>query len=296
MIGEKRDDPNGLMPVWDALVAIYHEIKKICDRHGLCYYMSDGNALGAMRHGGFIPWDDDFDLTMPRPDYQRFIDYAQTELPRWLAFVDWRNTPEFAFYFGKVQVTDEERVRAVERQIDFQLSNGLFVDIFPLDGYPETRAGRLRLRVRKFALNQIMRFRSDTFSEQRGVMARAAWMLGGLLSLFVLRSRTVVDFRQIHERDFLRYPYETSKWVGRCCTACTVLCRPPMRKEDWGRPIWIEFYKGEKFPLPHDVTSTLENEYGDWRTLPSESERHPTHDYGFRCPWWLGPTRKGGVS
>ena len=285
------EDPFGLAPVWDAAVDIYHEIKKICDRHGLRYYMSDGNALGAERHGTFIPWDDDFDLSMPRPDYVRFVEYAEKELPAWLKFVDWENTPEFKFYFGKVQMVDEARVLAVERQVGHRLSNGLFVDIFPIDGYPKGRLDRWRLRASDLMLNLMCRYRTASLSSQKGIVEKIAWILGGGLSMVAMGLRSEADLRSAHERNFLKFPYDQSEFVGRCCTASSVLCREPMLRSSWGVPRMVEFYRGESFPLPQDTPAVLRNEYGDWRQLPPEDQRHPTHEYPQRVPWWIGPTR-----
>lgn len=286
----KIDDPFGLSPVWDAAVEVYHEVARICKRHGLRYYMSDGNALGAMRHGGFIPWDDDFDLTMPRPDYDRFIQYAKTELPPNLKFVNWENTPEFKMYFGKVQETSEEKVRALESKVGYRLSNGIFIDIFPLDGYPKSRIMRKVLRAHGLLLNLMARYRFGRFASQVGFANKLAWLCGLAFAPLGLKYRTELDFRSAHERNLRKISFENAQFVGRCCTTNTVLCRKPMLKSAWGEARWVEFYKGEEFPLPFDTDEILHNEYGDWRTMPDEKDRHPTHEYETRSPWWLGPT------
>ena len=135
----KSEDPFGLRPLWDASLGIYREIAKICERHGLRYYVTDGTALGAVRHKGFIPWDDDFDMSMPRPDYEKFKKIFMAELPPHLKFVDFHNTPEFGLLFGKVQDCRRDKIEALEKVVGFQLSNGLFIDIFPIDGYPRSR-------------------------------------------------------------------------------------------------------------------------------------------------------------
>ena len=281
-----------LEPIWDAVVEVYQEIAKICIRHDLSFYMSDGNALGAARHGGFIPWDDDFDLTMPRPDYDQFVKYAKEELPSWLKYVNWENTPEFKFYFGKIQVTDKQKVFDVEKKVGFQLSNGIFVDIFPMDGYPTSVAGKVKLRFEDFCLNQMIRYKGNHLNETKGVLGKFLWNIGMVLSWIMPKYQKEADLRYAHERNFRRFPFDKSKLVGRCCTASSVLCRRPMRKSDWGDAVWVTFYKGEKFPMPSNPNAVLENEYGDWQTLPPVQERHPTHEYKERCPWWLGPTKQ----
>ena len=61
-----------MRPLWDAVLSVYDEFARVCTANGLCFFVGEGNAIGALRHGGFIPWDDDMDVMMPRPDYERF--------------------------------------------------------------------------------------------------------------------------------------------------------------------------------------------------------------------------------
>ena len=77
------------------------------------------------------------DVAMPRPDYEKFIRISKKELPMHLKFVNWTNTHEFHMIFGKIQLADAEQVKKLEEQMGRTLSNGVFIDIFPLDGYPE---------------------------------------------------------------------------------------------------------------------------------------------------------------
>ena len=91
-----------LRPLWDVLIDMYEEIKILCDRHGIRHWAVAGTALGAMRHQGFIPWDDDFDIAMMRPDYERFLIVAQKELPNHLVWSSVETNPEHKLSFGKV--------------------------------------------------------------------------------------------------------------------------------------------------------------------------------------------------
>ena len=114
-----------LRPVWDATLEVYKAVAALCDKHHLRYYVTYGCALGAVRHRGFIPWDDDFDMSMPREDYQRFIALATKELPPYLKFVNWRNTPEFSMLCGKIQDVREDRIKSIEKSCGRLLSNGI---------------------------------------------------------------------------------------------------------------------------------------------------------------------------
>ena len=109
------EDKFGLQQVWDGVFNVYKEFAKICEEHKLRYYVSDGCALGAVRHGGFIPWDDDLDVSMPRADYEEFLLIAESKLPPHLKIVTWRNTSQYNALFAKIQDSREQFVREVEQ-------------------------------------------------------------------------------------------------------------------------------------------------------------------------------------
>ena len=113
---------------------IVKEVIRICDVHGLKYYMLGGTMLGAIRHQGFIPWDDDIDLGMPRNDYEKFLELAPSELPEYMKIVNYRTDPKFQYYITRVLDTD---TKVIEERIgnDSKYTNAS-IDIFPVDGTP----------------------------------------------------------------------------------------------------------------------------------------------------------------
>lgn len=127
-----------LSPIWDALMEMYEVFSSICTKHNLRHYVTDGSAIGAVRHKGFIPWDDDLDVSMPRPDYNKFMEIASKELPSNLVAYDRHQCPEMKVLFGKVQEVRESKVHKVEKQIGRILAHGLYIDIFPIDGCPSS--------------------------------------------------------------------------------------------------------------------------------------------------------------
>ena len=112
---------------------IVKAVTALCDRHGLKPYMLGGTMLGAVRHGGFIPWDDDIDLGLFRDDYEKFQALA-SELPGHLKIVNYRNSPSYQYYITRVMDTEtqviEERIGNESRYTHAS------IDIFPIDGTP----------------------------------------------------------------------------------------------------------------------------------------------------------------
>ena len=285
-----REDKFNLMPIWSACLEIYKEVAKICDRHGLRYYATDGTALGAVRHKGYIPWDDDFDISMPRPDYEKFKKYAETELPNHLKFWDYKSEPNFIFLFGKVQDTRREVVEELERKVGHCLSNGSYIDIFPIDGYPESKISTLWMKYSTIFPKCIVRFRCMRFKEQPSFKGCIAWCVGALLSaLFPWIKQT--SCLEYCEKLILKNQFDSSRFNGRTCSNVTVLRRAPLKREAWGKPTPSQF-EDTQIMLPCDVDAHLRNEYFRWdyMQLPPEKDRHPTHGYSYHCAWWLGPT------
>lgn len=110
-------------------------IVQICERHNLTYWLDAGSLLGAVRHGGFIPWDDDMDIAMPKEDMERFAQIAEKELPSHL-FVQNKQTDK-GYRFQHYKVVDKNSFY-VQPDDDFESSyqKGLFIDIFPYIDYP----------------------------------------------------------------------------------------------------------------------------------------------------------------
>ena len=279
-------DEYGLLPLWEAIYGIYDEFSKICQKYGLRHYALAGTLLGAVRHNGFIPWDDDLDIAMPRPDYEKFIALAEEELPRHLRFFNWKNMPDFPMMFGKIQETRESVVLDMEKKLGRMLSNGIYIDIFPLDGY--TRRNKIWIQLRDALLLPIERFRMYKYSElsKRG---KSAWIVGMIFAWLIPWLRTPSDFFKIHEKTLLRGDFDSSEFVAECSLSYNLFRRAPLRRSYWGEAKPHTF-NGKTIMIPSDPDNILRCYFGeDYMSLPPIEKRHPTHGYGWRCSWWLGP-------
>lgn len=118
------------------ILTIADEIKRICEKYSIPYYICGGTLLGAVRHGGFIPWDDDLDIAMKRKDYERFIDVCGAELDHEKFFLQTEYTERnFAFAFAKVQLLNTAIFENFSMNVP--IHHGIFVDIFPMDNLPD---------------------------------------------------------------------------------------------------------------------------------------------------------------
>ena len=114
------------------LLNMYKDIEAVCIRHNLTVMLAYGSVLGAVRHGGFIPWDDDMDLIMPRKDYELLINQYAEELPSYLRIYAPNSRNKAIARFAKVVDIRSKFIEAEADDLD-DPSQGVFVDIFPLD-------------------------------------------------------------------------------------------------------------------------------------------------------------------
>lgn len=113
-------------------------VDNVCREHNLRYYIWAGTMIGAVRHKGFIPWDDDLDIAMPRPDYDRLIEHAAEWLPKPYEMVCAENDGVYPLPFAKIQNAD---TTLIER-MHLKYLGGIYLDVFPIDGVPEGAVAR----------------------------------------------------------------------------------------------------------------------------------------------------------
>ena len=124
-----------LVELQSVILEIILEIDRICKKHNLVYYIYGGTLLGAVRHKGFIPWDDDADIVMPRKDYEKFAKVCSEELGDKYFYQNCFNTPDFYMLFSKV--CKNGTYVHEERWSNKNVNKGIFVDILPLDYFPK---------------------------------------------------------------------------------------------------------------------------------------------------------------
>lgn len=129
-------NPEELTRLQGTLYQILSEIKRVCDKHGIKYFITGGTAIGAYFWGKILPWDDDVDVGMPRPDYERFARIAQAEMGEDYFLQTPHTDPHVPFFFMKVRMNGTEFNEGTFKSLD--MHQGIYVDIFPFDKIPKS--------------------------------------------------------------------------------------------------------------------------------------------------------------
>ena len=128
--------PREKKELWAIQLDMVYKVQQICEKYGIRYFADAGTMLGAVRHRGFIPWDDDIDIMMPAKDYDMFIEIAKNEL-KGPYFLQTDYTDKCNYCHAKVRRTDTTGILAKDVSAKFDFNQGIFIDIFPMEYVPE---------------------------------------------------------------------------------------------------------------------------------------------------------------
>lgn len=249
---------------------ILRQFDALCREHQLTYLLAYGTALGAARHGGFIPWDDDIDVFMPRDDYDRLFSlYSGGSLATDLKLVSYHDESSIYSFF---KLTDPG-TRVVETYLREEYALGLWIDIFPLERiYPGDRDRALktyRANARRLFVKAQRVANTNVGATKLAVAAKKA-IAPLTLPLNPYRIAATIDAasRGLHRPEPER--------PGQCLWLCAMepFTSTLFHDHDLLFPTVPVRFEGYEFPGPHEMERYLAQCYGDWRELPPESERH----------------------
>lgn len=259
---------------------ILKEIDLLCKKNNIRYFLVGGTQLGAVRHKGFIPWDDDIDIGMPRVDYEKFIRIINDASPHWIKIQTYDNTHNFPYNFAKVI---DIRTKLVEKSTQhLDLISGVFVDVFPLDGAP---VNEIKKKIHYFKVRLLKAkiatyyFKKDTIL---GVGKKEGFMIKTIKE-FVYKILVVVNkFSQpiIMQRklDSLlkKYCFDQSLIMGNYLGAWGYKELMPREFFGEGKEVIFEKNTFSAVDKTHEYLSTL---YGDYMKLPPIEKQKSHHNF-----------------
>lgn len=253
------------------ILKILSAVDKVCQEHNLRYYIVDGTMLGAIRHGGFIPWDDDIDIGMPRKDYDLFIKHSEQWLPKPYELICGENSEEYPLPFAKVQ----DSSTTLAERISFQHIGGVYMDVFPLDGIPQNKWKQKKfLRKYKFFKHILYFMARDPYKHGKGV---SSW-LPLLLQKVYSRAQIQRKIRKIQ----MQYDYDSCEY----CINHDDGPKSIMPKKILGKPTPVLF-ENQTFMGVEDYDTYLTYIYGDYMKIPDVDKQiqHNFHYIDFNTPY-----------
>ena len=253
-----------------ALFEMFIWFHDVCEQHHLRYYMIGGTMLGAIRHKGFIPWDDDIDVGMPRTDYDKLEQILlQNSHERYVLETPRTNAADYFYPFSKIYDTHTTLVENTRTKI----KRGIYLDIFPLDGIGcSVEDSRRHYKPIHWKYNLLLT-RVTGIREGRSWLKNTAVKVSRLVPEKLLNNKTLL---LTLERDCRKFSFDDSSWVGNLVGAWRF--REVMPKEFFGEPTLYEF-EGQMMYGPQKANEYLTSLYGEWRKLPPKGKQISHHDF-----------------
>ncbi len=240
----------------EVLLELLKEFDQICKKHKIPYILFCGTALGAVRHSGFIPWDDDLDVSMLRKDYERFLSIAPSELHDQF-YLQAEFSKHWGMHFTKLRKNNTTFLEKYHPK-DKMMHQGIYIDIFPCDNAQDNEL----LRKVQFYASRIV-LSHTIFKRGYETTSKAKKMVMFLCSLLPIKPfRKIAMYRK----------GENSQYV-QTFLSCTSRYKKGIYKRSWFTDTVEMDFENMKFPVSAHYDELLSTLYGDYMKLPSEEER-----------------------
>lgn len=249
-------------------------IAKICDKLSLRYFLIYGTLIGAVRHQGYIPWDDDTDIMMPRPDYDKLLAYLalhESEL-RPLAVFNRQTCAQYPYMISRI--SDSRYHIVMENEKDYGL--GIFIDIYPYDGLGNSFQEALKYGLKG---DRMSSFCYQATRNHYAVETTTSGLRKVLkLPMFLVAKLIGKNFFQNRLANLARKKgYDQSEYVG--CVIWLSGGQKDIFKRSWFDDFSLVKFEDTEFRIPANYKEILEQVYGDYMKLPPKSERIGHHYY-----------------
>ncbi|MBQ8029478.1 MAG: LicD family protein [Clostridia bacterium] len=256
MIKEKAITPATLQEHQSALKKLLEEFDRVCKKLNIPYILFAGTMLGAVRHQGFIPWDDDLDVLMLRKDYEFFLQHADEVLEKETFSLQKEFTEHWPMFFSKLRLNETTCLEKYHPK-DFETHHGVYIDIFPCDNAAKTSfARKIQFFASKVVIAKSLKKRGyETRSSLKKVFMKVCSFLP--TSLF---------------RKLATHGKENSKLVHSFFAAAKDFSKNVYPREFVTERVNLSF-EGGSYPVSKEYDQLLNLLYGDYMVLPPQEER-----------------------
>lgn len=268
--------------IWAVQLDILHRIANICNKYNIKYFAIGGTLLGAVRHKGYIPWDDDLDIAMFREDYNKFCEIAPEELHHPFFFQTEETDPGYLLRHAKVRNSNTTAILSVQKDKKYKFNQGIFVDIFPIDRIPDN------VEVRDIFFKELFDAWGDVyrFSALKNRNDSTIGKLKPNCTRDLIQNDSIDCYKLFEE---LSAKYKNVLTNEACIIALTVL--PNKVNSNW---IWkYDYFKEVEYipfeflsiPVPKYHDEVLSITYGNWRKFVIGNNLHGEIVFDVNTPY-----------
>lgn len=264
MFKSKRYDEETLKHLQKVQLMMLKYFMKVCEEHDLDYFIYAGSLIGAVRHGGFIPWDDDVDVIMFRKDFEKLSKILETEIDEKYWFINVLNEETYHYTWGRLLLKNTLLKEWWGDQVDY--TPNIFIDIFILDNIPKNKFKRFIQKWTSFTLNQLTMYAYIKFENESTIKKIIQQTIHYFLKIIPISPNTI---KRKCVETFKKYMDEECDEV---CDFPAISQMPVYFKSDYLPAKKVKFEDIE-VPIPNNFDKVLTRHYGDYMTLPPVESR-----------------------
>ncbi len=249
-------------------LGIMEYIHEVCQKIGVKYFLAYGSLIGAVRHKGFIPWDDDMDICMLREDYEKLQDYLIAHPDNRYEVMSYKNNLNYVYPFMKVQ---DNQTYLLEEDVRIDSNMGIYVDIFPVDGYEDDSVFKDKM-TRLIKKRQLSCYTFKGITNTKSLLNSLIRYISVIIFYFTNTNKYIRGIDELAQsrkvNDYELVDYLIYKDMNK-----------PVWKREWLKQTITGVFEGKEFMIPKNYHEILTSDYGDYTQLPPVELRFSHHDF-----------------
>ena len=249
-------------------LGIMEYIHETCQKIGVKYFLAYGSLIGAVRHKGFIPWDDDMDICMLREDYEKLQDYLIANPDKRYEVMSYKNSLNYVYPFMKVQ---DNHTYLLEEDVRIDSNMGIYVDIFPVDGYEDDSVFKDKM-TRLIKKRQLSCYTFKGITNTKSILNSLIRYISVIIFYFTNTNKYIRGIDELAQSrkvdDYELVDYLIYKDMNK-----------PVWKREWLKQTITGVFEGREFMIPKNYHEILTSDYGDYTQLPPVELRFSHHDF-----------------